>query len=125
MELGIDRFLFYGKNSPSGPGTNPAPDLLEEIEVADREGLHVFGIGEHHTEEFADASPALLLAAAAAKTDKIRLSSAITILSVADPVRIMEDFATLDLVSDGRAEIIAGRGAYAEAFALFGHTSSR
>lgn len=120
MELGVDRFLFMGPNAPSGPDTNPVPDLLEEVRLADRCGLAAFGIGEHHTREFADSSPAVLLAAAAAQTTRIRLSSAITILSVADPVRIMEDFASLDLVSDGRAEIIAGRGAYAEAFALFG-----
>lgn len=125
IEIGIDRFLFMGANAPSGPGTNPVPDLLEEIEQAERRGLAAFGIGEHHTGEFADSSPAVLLAAAASRTRRIRLSSAITILSIADPVRIMEDFATLDLVSDGRAEIIAGRGAYAEAFALFGHDLAR
>ena len=120
IELGIDRFLFFGANAPSGVNSNPVPDLLEEIETADRAGIDVFGIGEHHTGEFADSSPAVLLSAAAARTARIRLSSAITILSVADPVRVFEDFATLDLVSNGRAEIVAGRGAYAEAFALFG-----
>ena len=120
MELGVDRFLFSGANAPSGPDVNPVPDLLEEIELADAAGLDAFGIGEHHTGEFADSAPPVLLAAAAARTKRIRLSSAITILSVADPVRVFEDFATLDLVSDGRAKIIAGRGAYAEAFSLFG-----
>jgi alkanesulfonate monooxygenase SsuD/methylene tetrahydromethanopterin reductase-like flavin-dependent oxidoreductase (luciferase family) len=120
MELGITRFLFAGVNSPSGEGSNPFPDLLEEIEVADKAGIYSFGIGEHHTSEFADSSPAVLLSAAATRTSKIRLSSAISILSVADPVRLMEDFSSLDMVSNGRAEIIAGRGAYAEAFALFG-----
>lgn len=120
MELGVDRFLFAGANAPSGPNVNPVPDLLEEIELADAMGLDVFGIGEHHTAEFADSAPPILLAAAAARTRRIRLSSAITILSVADPVRVFEDFATLDLVSNGRAEIVAGRGAYAEAFSLFG-----
>lgn len=120
MELGIDRFLFVGANSPSGIDVNPVPDLLEEIELADTKGIHAFAIGEHHTGEFGDSSPAVLLSAAAARTRRIRLSSGITILSVADPVRVMEDFSTLDLVSNGRAEIIAGRGAYAEAFALFG-----
>lgn len=125
MEIGIDRFLFYGQNSPSGPGTNPVPDLLEEAETADKAGVHVFALGEHHTAEFADASPAVILAAAAARTTRIRLSSGITILSIADPVRVMEDFASLDLVSGGRAEIIAGRGAYAEAFSLFGADMSQ
>jgi alkanesulfonate monooxygenase SsuD/methylene tetrahydromethanopterin reductase-like flavin-dependent oxidoreductase (luciferase family) len=120
MELGINRFLFSGPNSPSGAGTNPVPDLMEEIEFADRAAVDVFQIGEHHTDEFADSSPAVLLAAAAARTSRIRLSSGITILGVADPVRVMEDFATLDLVSEGRAEMVVGRGAYAEAFSLFG-----
>lgn len=120
MELGIDRFLFAGANAPSGSDVNPVPDLLEKVERADAVGLDVFGIGEHHTAEFADSAPPVLLAAAAARTKRIRSSSAITILSVADPVRVFEDFATLDLVSNGRAEIVAGRGAYAEAFPLFG-----
>lgn len=120
MELGVDRFLFAGPNVPSRPDVNPVPDLLEEMAAADVAGLDAFGIGEHHTAEFADAAPAVLLAAAAARTQRIRLSSAITILSVADPMRIFEDFATLDLTSNGRAEIIAGRGAYAEASSLFG-----
>jgi alkanesulfonate monooxygenase SsuD/methylene tetrahydromethanopterin reductase-like flavin-dependent oxidoreductase (luciferase family) len=119
VEFGIDRFVFNGEQSPS-PG-NPVPDLLEEIEFADRHGIDAFGIGEHHTGEFADSSPAVLLSAAAARTSRIRLSSAITLLGAADPVRVFEDFATLDLVSAGRAEIVAGRGAYAEAFGLFGH----
>jgi probable LLM family oxidoreductase len=119
MELGIDRFLFSLK-SERGASFNPVPDLMEEVELADRLGLDVFGIGEHHTGEFSDSAPPVLLAAAAARTSRIRLSSAITILGVADPVRVFEDFATLDLVSNGRAEIVAGRGAYAEAFSLFG-----
>lgn len=113
------------KRSPSGAGINPFPDLLEEIELADTSGLSVFEIGEHHTAEFVDSSPAILLAAAATRTTKIRLSSGISILSVADPVRLMEDFSSLDLVSGGRAEVIAGRGAYAEAFALFGNDISQ
>ena len=121
MELGIDRFLFCGVNAPSGPGSNPVPDLLEEVVLADRLGIDVFGIGEHHGADFADSSPPVLLAAAAALTTRIRLTSAITILGIADPVRLFEEFATLDLVSNGRAEIVAGRGAYAEAFKLFGH----
>ena len=125
MEIGIDRFLFSGANSPSGLGTNPVPDLLEEVETADKAGITAFALGEHHTAEFADSSPAVVLAAAAARTSRIRLSSGISILSVADPVKLMEDFSTLDLVSEGRAEIIAGRGAYQEAFALFGADASQ
>lgn len=120
MKIGIDRFLFVGRNSPSGEHSNPVPDFLEEVEAADKAGVDVFALGEHHTAEFADSSPAVMLSAAAARTSRIRVSSGISILSVADPVRVMEDFASLDLASNGRAEIIVGRGAYAEAFSLFG-----
>ncbi len=94
IELGAARFLFNGRNSPSGEGVNPFPDLLAEIELPDTTGLAVFEIGEHHAAEFADASPAILLAAAATRTSRIRLSSGITILSIADPVRVMEDFSS-------------------------------
>ncbi|MBC7842445.1 MAG: LLM class flavin-dependent oxidoreductase [Gemmatimonadaceae bacterium] len=94
--------------------------LLNEIETADRAGVDVFGIGEHHREDFADASPAVILAAAAGRTDRIRLTSAVSVLSASDPVRLFQDFATLDLVSAGRAEIIVGRGSFTEAHALFG-----
>ncbi|MDK4716038.1 LLM class flavin-dependent oxidoreductase [Rhizobium sp. CNPSo 4039] len=98
----------------------PVEGLLEEIELADSLGIHVYGIGEHHSDEFLDSAPAVLLSAAAARTRRIRLTSAISVLSASDPVRLFEDFATVDLVSRGRAEIVVGRGAYAEAFSLFG-----
>jgi len=95
--------------------------LLEEIELADRVGLDVFGLGEHHREEFAVSAPAIVLAAAAARTKRIRLTSAVTVLSSDDPVRVFQDFATLDLISGGRAEIMAGRGSFIESFPLFGY----
>jgi alkanesulfonate monooxygenase SsuD/methylene tetrahydromethanopterin reductase-like flavin-dependent oxidoreductase (luciferase family) len=94
--------------------------LLEEIELADRVGLDVFGIGEHHRAEFLDSAPVVILAAAAGRTEKIRLTSAVTVLSAADPVRVFQEFATLDLISHGRAEIVAGRGSFVEAYPLFG-----
>lgn len=94
--------------------------LLEEIELADKLGLDVFGLGEHHREEFLDSAPVVILAAAAALTTRIRLSSAVTVLSAADPVRVFQEFATLDLLSGGRAEIVAGRGSFIESFPLFG-----
>jgi probable LLM family oxidoreductase len=95
-------------------------DLLDEIALADVVGLDVFGIGEHHREEFLDSAPAVILAAAAARTKRIRLASAVTVLSAADPVRVFQEFATLDLISGGRAEIVAGRGSFIESFPLFG-----
>ena len=94
--------------------------LLEEIELADQVGLDVFGIGEHHRAEFLDSAPPVILAAGAALTKQIRLTSAVTVLSAADPVRIFQQFATLDLISQGRAEIVAGRGSFVESFPLFG-----
>jgi probable LLM family oxidoreductase len=95
-------------------------NLLEEIELADQVGLDVFGIGEHHRAEFLDSAPAIILSAAASRTKNIRLSSAVTVLSAADPVRVFQEFATLDLISHGRAEIVAGRGSFVESFPLFG-----
>jgi probable LLM family oxidoreductase len=95
-------------------------NLLEEMEVADRVGLDAFGVGEHHRSDFIDAAPAVILAAGAARTKAIRLHSAVTVLSAADPVRVFQQFATLDLISGGRAEIIAGRGSFVDAFPLFG-----
>src|SRR5207302_2372694 len=89
-------------------------------EFADQVGLDVFGVGEHHRWEFLDSAPAMILAAAAARTDRIRLTSAVTVLSAADPVRVFESFATLDLLSRGRAEMVVGRGSFIEAFPLFG-----
>jgi probable LLM family oxidoreductase len=94
--------------------------LLEEIALADQVGLDVFGIGEHHRPEFLDSAPPVILAAAAALTKRIRLTSAVTVLSAADPVRVFQEFATLDLISQGRAEIVAGRGSFVESFPLFG-----
>src|SRR5947209_2742377 len=96
-------------------------ELLDEIALADEVGLDVVGIGEHHREEFLDSAPAVILAAAAARTKRIRLTSAVTVLSSADPVRVFQEFATLDLISNGRAEIVAGRGSFIESFALFGY----
>src|SRR5437870_10969669 len=95
-------------------------ELLEAITLADEVGLDVFGAGEHHRREFLDSAPTLILAAAAARTRRIRLTSAVTVLSAADPVRVFQEFATLDLLSNGRAEIVAGRGSFIEAFPLFG-----
>jgi len=111
--------------SAPGVGTTLSPaervtDLLEEIELADQVGLDVFGIGEHHRKEFLASSPAVLLAAAAARTKRIRLTSAVTVLSSDDPVRVFQDFATLDLISQGRAEITLGRGSFIESYPLFG-----
>jgi probable LLM family oxidoreductase len=95
-------------------------ELLEEIELADRLGLEVFGVGEHHRPDYAVSATTVALAAAAARTEKIRLSSAVTVLSSADPVRVFQEFATLDLISGGRAEIMAGRGSFIESYPLFG-----
>ena len=96
-------------------------DLLEEIELADQVGLDVFGVGEHHRPDFAVSSPAVVLAAAAARTKTIRLTSAVSVLSSDDPVRVFQDFSTIDLLSGGRAEIMAGRGSFVESFPLFGY----
>jgi alkanesulfonate monooxygenase SsuD/methylene tetrahydromethanopterin reductase-like flavin-dependent oxidoreductase (luciferase family) len=95
-------------------------ELLGEVEAADRVGLDVFGVGEHHREEFLDSAPAVVLAAAAARTRRIRLTSAVTVLGAADPVRVFQQFATVDLISRGRVEMVAGRGSFGEAFPLFG-----
>src|SRR6185369_3232577 len=94
--------------------------LLDRIVYADKMGLDVFGIGEHHRKGFLDSAPTLILAAAAARTKRIRLTSAVNVLSAADPVRVFQSFATLDLVSQGRAEMVVGRGSFTEAFPLFG-----
>src|SRR6185369_3308426 len=96
-------------------------EIVEEIELAEQVGLDVYGLGEHHRQDFAAASPAVVLATAAGRTSRIRLTSAVTVLSSADPVRVFQDFATLDLLSSGRAEIMAGRGAFIESFPLFGY----
>ncbi len=123
MEIGIDSFAAILPDPSTGQlpsATDRMAELLEEIEVADRVGLDVFGIGEHHRAEFLDSAPAIILAAAAARTSNIRLTSAVTVLSAADPVRVFQAFATLDLISKGRAEIVVGRGSFGEAFPLFG-----
>src|SRR5690554_506528 len=96
-------------------------NLMEEIELADQVGLDVFGVGEHHRSEYVSSAPAVVLAAAARRTEHIRLTSAVTVLSSDDPVRVFQDFATLDLLSDGRAEIMAGRGSFIESYPLFGY----
>ena len=110
MRIGIDSFVEMQADGRSAAerGRERVVQLMEEIELADRVGLDSFGIGEHHREEYVASSPAVLLAAAAARTEKIRLTSAVTVLSSDDPVRVFQDFATLDLVSNSRAEIIVG-----------------
>src|SRR5947207_9828529 len=121
MQIGIDSFA--AAFDDAGLATSPAirlAELLERIERADQVGLDVFGIGEHHRREFLDSAPPVILAAAAARTRKIRLTSAVTVLSATDPVRIFQEFATLDLLSKGRAEMVVGRGSSIEAFPLFG-----
>src|SRR5271170_3369679 len=123
MEIGIDSFAAILSDAVTGHAPSAADrmaDLLEEVEVADRVGLDVFGVGEHHRAEFLDSAPAIILAAAATRTKTIRLTSAVTVLSAADPVRVFQEFATLDLISQGRAEIVAGRGSFIESFPLFG-----
>ncbi|MCA1457083.1 LLM class flavin-dependent oxidoreductase [Bradyrhizobium sp. BRP22] len=123
MEIGIDSFAAVLPDPVTGKPPSPTErvaNLLEEVEVADRVGLDVFGIGEHHRSEFLDSAPAVILAAAAARTQNIRLTSAVTVLSAADPVRVFQEFATLDLIAKGRAEIIVGRGSFGEAYPLFG-----
>jgi probable LLM family oxidoreductase len=123
MQIGIDSFVEITLDPPDGgtfSATQRIRDLLEEIELADQVGLDVFGIGEHHRPEFVASAPAVLLAAAAARTKRIRLTSAVSVLSSADPVRVFQEFATLDLISQGRAEIIVGRGSFIESYPLFG-----
>lgn len=127
MDIGIHSFAAIFPDPVTG--TLPSPtdrmaDVLEEIAHAERVGLDFFGIGEHHRAEFLDSSPVTILAAAAARTSRIRLTSAVTVLSAVDPVRVFQEFATLDLISRGRAEIVAGRGSSVEAFPLFGLSMS-
>ncbi|HLS89199.1 MAG TPA: LLM class flavin-dependent oxidoreductase [Sphingobacteriaceae bacterium] len=126
MELGIYTFV---ENTPDPEGRVLSPaqrmqNLMEEIELADQVGLDVFGIGEHHRPEYVSSAPAVILAAAAARTKRLRLTSAVTVLSSDDPVRVFQSFATLDLLSGGRAEIMAGRGSFIESFPLFGYDLS-
>ncbi len=124
MELGLYTFADVRPDSQQGRAVNASQrirELMEEIKLADEVGLDVFGVGEHHRPDYAVSSPAVVLGAAAAATRNIRLTSAVTVLSSDDPVRVFQDFATLDLLSGGRAEIMAGRGSFIESFPLFGY----
>lgn len=121
MEVGIDSFA--AAFDDASLAVNPSErlqDLVKQIELADQVGLDVFGVGEHHRREFLDSAPAVILGAAAMRTQRIRLTSAVTVLSAVDPVRVFQEFATLDLLSHGRAEMVVGRGSSIEAFPLFG-----
>src|ERR1700735_27172 len=123
MQIGVDSLAAAISDPTTGLTISPAQrtqHLLAEIETADRVGLDVFGLGEHHRADFLDSAPAVILGAAAARTRNIRLTSAVTVLSAADPVRVFQEFATLDLISNGRAEMIVGRGSVTEAHPLFG-----
>lgn len=124
FEIGIYSFVELTPDPATGQMLSPTErmsNLMETIELADQVGLDVFGLGEHHRPDFISSSPVTILAAAAAKTKNIRLSTAVTVLSSDDPVRVFQDFATLDLLSKGRAEIMAGRGSFIESFPLFGY----
>ncbi|MFS8571941.1 MAG: LLM class flavin-dependent oxidoreductase [Clostridia bacterium] len=124
MELGIYTFVENTPDPATGKTLPPevrVRNLMEEVVLADQVGLDVFGIGEHHRPDYISSAPAVLLAAAAARTERIRLTSAVTVLSSDDPVRVFQDFATLDLLSGGRAEIMVGRGSFIESFPLFGY----
>jgi probable LLM family oxidoreductase len=122
MEVGIDSFAarMSGNNEWAANDTVAMAELLERMEHADKMGLDFFGIGEHHRKGFLDSAPTVILAAAAARTSRIRLGSAVTVLSAADPVRVFQSHATLDLISAGRAEMVAGRGSFIDAYPLFG-----
>ena len=119
MELGI--YTFGEVTTDAVTPAERLRDLLEEIELADEAGLDVFGVGEHHRPDFSVSAPAVVLAAAASRTRRIRLTSAVSVISSDDPVRVFQQFATLDILSGGRAEIMAGRGSFVESFPLFGH----
>src|SRR5712671_3288787 len=121
MKMGIDSFAAaFDENSGALNPADRLRQLVEQIEHADAVGLDAFGIGEHYRKEFLNSAPAVILGAAAARTQRIRLTSAVTVLSSADPVRVFQSFATLDLLSHGRAEIIVGRGSFTDSFPLFG-----
>ena len=123
IQIGIDSFARkYDENQASSENDNQrvVTELLERIQFADEVGINVFGVGEHHRKEFLDSAPHILLSAAAAKTSKIILTSAVAVLSAMDPVRLFQNYATIDLISKGRVEIVAGRGSFTEAFPLFG-----
>jgi alkanesulfonate monooxygenase SsuD/methylene tetrahydromethanopterin reductase-like flavin-dependent oxidoreductase (luciferase family) len=121
MQIGIDSFA--AAHTEASRALSPADrlrDLIEEIELADQVGVDSFGIGEHHRKDFLDSAPAVILSAAAARTQRIRLTSAVTVLSSADPVRVFQEFATVDLISGGRTEMVVGRGSFVDSFPLFG-----
>jgi probable LLM family oxidoreductase len=123
VQIGVDSFAAATVDKATGTVVDPSlrlRELVDEIERADRVGLDAFGIGEHHRIDFLDSAPAIILGAAAARTTRIRLSSAVTVLSAADPVRVFQNFATIDLISNGRAEMTVGRGSFVESFPLFG-----
>ena len=123
MEIGCDSFVSNAPDPVTGLAESPVERMtgvVEEMALADAVGLDCFGIGEHHRGEFLDSAPAMILAAAASRTGRIRLTSAVTVLSAADPVRVFQEFATLDLLSHGRAEIVVGRGSFVDSFPLFG-----
>src|SRR5438876_2216341 len=122
MQIGIDSFAAaHDDTSRALSATQRLRNLIEQIEHADQVGLDSFGIGEHHRKDFLDSAPALILAAAASRTSRIGLTSAVTVLSSADPVRVFQNFATLDLLSNGRAEMVVGRGSFIDSFPLFGY----
>ncbi|MGZ4161726.1 MAG: LLM class flavin-dependent oxidoreductase [Neobacillus sp.] len=124
MEIGVSTFVETTPDVQTGELISHAQrlrEVVEEIVLADQVGLDVFGVGEHHRKDYASSSPVVVLAAAASQTKRIRLTSAVTVLSSADPVRVFQDFATLDGISNGRAEIMAGRGSFIESFPLFGY----
>ncbi len=121
LQIGIDSFAAaYTDDSLAVSASDRLRNLVEQIEHADQVGLDVFGIGEHHRRDYLDSAPAVILGAAAARTERIRLTSAVTVLSSADPVRVFQNFATLDLLSQGRAEMVVGRGSFVDSFPLFG-----
>jgi probable oxidoreductase, LLM family len=121
MQIGVDSFAAaHGETNLAATAPDHLQNLLEQIELSDQVGLDVFGVGEHHRKDFLDSAPAVILGAAAARTRSIRLTSAVTVLSSADPVRVFQNFATLDLLSRGRAEMVVGRGSFIDSFPLFG-----
>ena len=123
MQIGVDSFAAASPDDATGPVVSPSEhlrNLVAQIEQADQAGLDAFGVGEHHRKDFLDSAPTVILGAAASRTRRIRLTSAVTVLSAADPVRVFQNFATLDLLSAGRAEMVVGRGSFTESFPLFG-----
>src|ERR1700685_3131492 len=119
IQVGVDSFAAKSSDDKIGASESML-NLVERIKLADQIGLDVFGVGEHHRQEFLDSAPAMILASAATQTQRIRLTSAVTVLSAADPVRVFQNFATLDLLSKGRAEMVVGRGSFTEFFPMFG-----